>query len=432
MTSSLSNYNKIRDLLNKLQKAVLKDVQFQELEYKNEYLCYDYYDYHIQALLSVSENNLFNYLCFHMFNLMFKGDEECLKCTELKEKSINLLIEFINKNRNEDEIIADISIVATDFFGKDYSCIILDLIDSFQNLKIKKNLICVCLLYIMNNDFSLKSLLEVLPPILKDRFPYLDIDLDDAFDSEVDLKTFVNELIKIESIIDNYVIISWDKYQKEFFIDQQDIEDIIDNINETNDTNEKEPKNNNSEKEKKKKKKKRKRNKKKTKPLTTNNNNQQGQNNTSNNPNSVNASNIDINEIRVTKIDNNNKNNIDEKNLIEQVKKENKNDDSKHTNSNEEDKQNNDSLEIKPSVDICVKEEKEKAYEEKIAEYERMINEKDKKLLDYENLCKNQNDQIINLKNSLLEKNKKVKELEFYLKIINHSLISSYIYLIWN
>ena len=411
MTSSLSNYNKIRELLNKLQKAVLKDVQFQELEYKNEYLCYDYYDYHIQTLLSVSENNLFNYLCFHMFNLMFKGDEECLKCTELKEKSINLLIEFINKIRNEDEIIADISIVANDFFGKDYSCIILDLIDSFQNLKIKKNLICICLLYIMNNEFSLKSLLEVLPPILKDRFPYLDIDLDDAFDSEVDLKTFVNELIKIESIIDNYVSISWDKYQKEFFIDQQDIEDIIDNINETNDINKKEPKNNNSEKEKKKNKKKRKRNKKKTKALTTNNNNQQGQNNTSNNQNSVNASNRDLNEIKVTKIDN-------EKSIIEQVKKENKNDDSKHTNSNEKDKQNNDSLEVKPSIDICVKEE---TYEEKIAEYEKIINEKNKKIVDYENLCKNQNDQKINLQNSLLEKNKKVKELEFYIAKLNIS-----------
>ena len=103
----------------------------------------------------------------------------------------------------------------------------------------------------MNNDFSLKSLLEVMPPILKDRFPYLDIDLDDVCDSEIDLKTFVNELIKIESIIDNYVSISWDQYQKEFFIDQQDIEDIIDNINDVNETNKKEPKNNNSEKEKK-------------------------------------------------------------------------------------------------------------------------------------------------------------------------------------
>ena len=82
-------------------------------------------------------------------------------------------------------------------------------------------------------------------------------------------------------------------------------------------------------KKKKKNKKKRKRNKKKTKALNTNNNNQQGQNNTSNNPNSVNASNRDLNEIRVTKIDN-------EKNIIEQVKKENKNDDSKHTYSYEE------------------------------------------------------------------------------------------------
>lgn len=100
------------------------------------------------------------------------------------------------------------------------------------------------------------------------------------------------------------------------------------------------------------------------------------------------------------------------------MKKENKNDDSKHTNSNEKDKQNNDSLEVKPSIDICVKEE---TYEEKIAEYEKIINEKNKKIVDYENLCKNQNDQIINLQNSLLEKNKKVKELEFYIAKLNIS-----------
>ncbi len=63
-----SNCEKIRLLFIELQRAILKDKKFQELKYTDEYLCFDLYKVHLETLISMPDNSLFDYMSFQFFD----------------------------------------------------------------------------------------------------------------------------------------------------------------------------------------------------------------------------------------------------------------------------------------------------------------------------------------------------------------------------
>ena len=162
LSSESENSEKIRVLLNKLQAAIC---DFKELKYTNKHLHFHFCKNHINVLSIISEDNETQKLSLKLFNSFFIGKEDFLECTKEKEDYINLIIQIINGDIS-DETLED------SFEYLIYYCEFCQefqkLRESLSKLNIKAELIFMMVLYmIMNNDFSLNTLLDMLIPHIK-------------------------------------------------------------------------------------------------------------------------------------------------------------------------------------------------------------------------------------------------------------------------
>ena len=141
-----------------------------------------------------------------------------------------MLIDLANNLKNEDKVLEEISSKVDERFGTDKMFITEDLIMILKELEINKKLISVLLLFLIHNEFILKSLIDSIVPILKDKFPYLNINIKDALNSTIELEKFVDKPNNIALKIDNYIELTWDIVDDDFILEKQPVEDIIKNI----------------------------------------------------------------------------------------------------------------------------------------------------------------------------------------------------------
>ena len=399
-----SNSEKIRLLLNEMQKAILKTKKFQELKQTDEYLCFDFYKYHIEALISLSEKNLFDYLSFQLFNSFFDGDIEFLNCTKAKEESIRLLIDLANSKKKEDKALKEISLKVYELFGEDKMFIIDDLTMTLEELNINKKLICILLLFVVNNEFTLKSLILPIVRILRDKFPYSNFDLDDATSSEIGLKEFVEKFNDMASKIDNYVDFSWDKNDNEFTISKHSVGDIMKNIFCENDKN----------KPVKKRKEKRKKKEQKNGNLESEKKNCNTLKDANEIPSPKINPSLEGKEQLICKAKVINENEDNDEKIIE------KNNSLITINNSDQENIKSKNIGINNEYQDSSYDEKNK-YEELLANvkknYENKLNQKDKIILNYKKECDKLNEKLCAVQNALLEKTKMVKQYEFNFKI---------------
>ena len=179
LSSENENSEKIRVLLNKLQAAI---GDFQELKYTNKNLHFHFCENHINVLSIISDDNETQKLSLKLFNSFFIGKEDFLECTKEKEDYINLIINIINGDISDQTIKDNFEnfIFYCEFYQE-----FQELIESLSKLAIKPELIFMMVLYmIMNSDFSLNTLLDMLIPILREKFPYSLFNMENLIDSE--------------------------------------------------------------------------------------------------------------------------------------------------------------------------------------------------------------------------------------------------------
>ena len=223
LSSESENSEKIRVLLNKLQAAIC---DFKELKYTNKHLHFHFCKNHINVLSIISEDNETQKLSLKLFNSFFIGKEDFLECTKEKEDYINLIIQIINGDIS-DETLED------SFEYLIYYCEFCQefqkLRESLSKLNIKAELIFMMVLYmIMNNDFSLNTLLDMLIPILREQFPDSLFNMENLIDSEISLNSFVEKFSNLckKEKIDNYADINWDEKKKDFVVDYYSLDEI--------------------------------------------------------------------------------------------------------------------------------------------------------------------------------------------------------------
>ena len=192
--NDFEDIEKIRNLFNKLQNAIIK---FKELEFTNKHLCYEFYKNHVKLLSILCDDSSLKQLSIlKLFRSVFEKKDDFSEYTVEKEESINILIEIIKGTRSEESALEEIYVKA--FYDKENIKNILEKIkDSMKKLEIDFKLICALLLYIMYNNYTLNSLLEVPIIIIKEKFP----------DSKICMENILNSNINFEEFIEKFNIL---------------------------------------------------------------------------------------------------------------------------------------------------------------------------------------------------------------------------------
>lgn len=377
MISSTDNTQRIYNLLNKLQKSMLKSIKFQELQCDEKFLAYQLYQCHIDYLVSLNEKDVIYQLSLDLFKLLFEGEENFLPYTEEKADVIKILIEINEKKEIGDKLFKLIYSKILSSHGEDFHNDVKELSKLLEKIKITPKMICALLLYfIIDGDFSLDLILTPLMKILKDRFPYSDFCFD-TIGSDITLEEFVCEFSDIAETLDNYIELNWEPNDGGFILTKKNIEIVVNTIN----TNEE-----NCAKKKRRKKKKKNKNKIKDENVSNPRNNSTKENSSEIKDEHKVRNNIDIKDEKI--IMNNNKESFT---LINVENKETKNlDDNKKANKPQETKK----------------------------ECEKKTEDKKDELCLYKEECERLKEQLIDVKNTLLDKIKQIKRLEFYMKMI--------------
>ena len=215
---------KIRNLFGELQNSIIK---FKELEFTNMHLCYEFYKNHVELLSILCDDSSYKQLSIKLFRSLFEENDDFSEYTVEKEESINILIEIIKGTLSEESAFEEIKIKA--FYSKENAVDILEKIkDSMKKLEIDFKLTCALLLYIMNNNYTLNSLLEMLIIIIKGKFPDSKICLENILNSNITFVEFIEEFnsLCIEGKICNYMDLKWNKEEKKFIVSEMPLDEL--------------------------------------------------------------------------------------------------------------------------------------------------------------------------------------------------------------
>ena len=97
-----------------------------------------------------------------------------------------------------------------------------------KKLEIDFKLICALLLYIMYNNYTLNSLLEVLIIIIKEKFPDSKICLENLFNSNISFEEFIEKfnILCTEGNICNYIDLKWNEEEKKFIVSKMSLDEL--------------------------------------------------------------------------------------------------------------------------------------------------------------------------------------------------------------
>lgn len=237
------NAEKIRNSLNKLQKATPILSSLQKLKFKIPDLYFEFYKNHISKILSICDKNLIFKLSWRLFQFLYEGTKDFQDYSKEKEKEINTLIEIIEEKKNEitikEEIINKASKNGIQFQGY-----FIDLMNILEYLNIDKKLIKIFALFILNNDFSLAFFINELIPVLKNKYPKSFISINNILRSNISFRVFIEEFREVAPKLDNYTKLIWEENKNKFKIITMENMEIINELNSDDDKNAKKQKKN--------------------------------------------------------------------------------------------------------------------------------------------------------------------------------------------
>ena len=221
---------KIRNIFNELKNAIPTLSSFPKLKFKIPAISFKLYKHHINTFLSVCDKNILYKMSWLVFQSLFEGKEEFLSYTEEKEADMKLVIDIIKEKGNKDASPQNLLVSRGKSIKdkKNMSFYLTDIVYMLkQTLKIDEKIISVLLIYILNNDLTLPLFIDTMTSILKDKFPFSEINIKSAINSGISLKAFINNFDYMMYSFDNYKNLEWDEKEKKLKIISISINEII-------------------------------------------------------------------------------------------------------------------------------------------------------------------------------------------------------------
>lgn len=234
--SLTSNTKKIQKLFNDMQKAITK---FEELVFPHEYISFDIYKIHVSTLNECIQDDVCAKLTVALFRVLFEGETEFNEYTTGKEDYISLLIDkFRAKSKDDideanDEIESKIITILFNIKSAEKKNLMKELISKLKKqLEIRCEMYYVLLVLLVESNFKLQILTDYLPDILKEKYPDSTFDFSKALNSGIKFDEFIRLFLKL---IDrekdfNYSILRFNSEKKEFSIEHKSLDEIADII----------------------------------------------------------------------------------------------------------------------------------------------------------------------------------------------------------
>lgn len=234
--SLTSNTKKIQKLFNDMQKAITK---FEELVFPHEYISFDIYKIHVSTLNECIQDDVCAKLTVELFRVLFESETEFNEFTTGKEDYISLLIDkFRAKSKDDiddakDEIESKIITILFNIKSTEKKNLMKELISKLKKqLEIRCEMYYVLLVLLVESNFKLQILTDYLPDILKEKYPDSTFDFSKALNSGIKFDEFIRLFLKL---IDrekdfNYSILRFNSEKKEFSIEHKSLDEIADII----------------------------------------------------------------------------------------------------------------------------------------------------------------------------------------------------------
>ena len=227
-----TNTKKILELFNKMQKAI---INFEDLTFPHEYIAFEIYKIHTETLMIHIEDNITVKLSLALFSQLFENDNDFNECTDNKANYINLLIAKLNAQSPDDEedakndLESEIITVLFNIKKKDYKNVMKNLITKLKNqLKIKIELYYLILILLVETGFNLHILIDYLPQILKEKYPYSTFDFSDVLKTEMKFDEFIKLFLSVIDIEENYdyATFQFNKETKNILVSHKSMDEI--------------------------------------------------------------------------------------------------------------------------------------------------------------------------------------------------------------
>ena len=229
--------DKIRDIINKMDKLIFN---FEELKFAERAITFETYKCYIEALTFHLnfKNNILGKLAVTVIRELFEDEgeyKEFKDYTEEKGYYCQLLINYINSKDKlgmeiqlKNEII---NIILKN--SKNFTESITAFLEELKEIKIKTEYIYLLYVYLSQNGRTLKRLLEMIIPILREKYKNCQINLNDDISPKSSFDIFIqkfSEAIK-EIKSKDYFILTFNENKDDFEVTSEEINEIAEKIN---------------------------------------------------------------------------------------------------------------------------------------------------------------------------------------------------------
>jgi len=233
-----NNTNKIINLYNKLQRAIIKD-KFEVLKSPYECLAFTYYRMHIETFYTFLKKNLLGKLSLKLFQQLFEDKNNFKQFEEKNCLIFNNLIDAIQSENiiERKEILERFLMNILKDEGNAELRKLLKLLK--YNFGIETELYYILIIYLINTNYQIKDFLNLLELILTNKYAEITFNLNDIFELEMTFNEFIGLLYAAadNKQLDDFMLITWEKTTKTVVIRKKTIEEIADFINESTSNN---------------------------------------------------------------------------------------------------------------------------------------------------------------------------------------------------
>ena len=227
-----TNTKKILELFNKMQKAI---TNFDVLNFPHEYIAYEIYKIHIEALMIYIEDDIKAKLSLALFRQLFENANDFNEYSDKKAEYIELLIDQLNAKGTDDEEDVEIELeskIITMLFNirnEDDKMLVKSLFIKLQKkLKIKTELYYLLLILLEETGLNLHILIDYLPQILKEKYPDSIFDFSEVLETGMKFGEFTHIFLSAIDSEENYdyAIFQFNKEKKTILISHKSIDEI--------------------------------------------------------------------------------------------------------------------------------------------------------------------------------------------------------------
>ena len=217
----------IRKLFNLMQNSL--KLKFEELKFTNIYTSFEIFKMHVENLDQWLDENILGKLALAVFRELFEDKNYFKEYNEKKFEYIKILINSIySKGKSKAGAILDNKIV--EILGEVKNQLLRKLIKILKYNEFEKEIYYLLLVLLQLRNFQIIDLVFYLKEIIQNKYPESLFDFEGA--DEVTFNEFLEKfcLIFEEKKIENYMVIQWNKKERNIFVKNKSLDEIEDII----------------------------------------------------------------------------------------------------------------------------------------------------------------------------------------------------------